>query len=480
MVATDETPLVEDDTIEGDDHGCEQDSPQLASDNDHSNRSLLQRVRSYRPLVPFIVFMALLLDAVLTTCVVPIVPDILHKNDSDISIGFLLGSKSFFQLISNAAVGPITDKFGFNVPMVTGFVLLTSSTIFFAFAPDIGRGSLWGTYSALFIARSVEGVGCSCVTTAGMAMVADRYPDQQERGAILGKVLGGIGLGVLLGYPFGGAFSAVPGGIEEGWKYPFLIISAIVFFDLILQLVVLGSSLSNVAKEKNPASMLRLVQDPYVIVGLTLLFVSQLAVSIIEPIMPAWMKSHFSNPKPKAWQIGLVMVAITAGYIIVTPIVGRTKPCYRWIATLFGMLLMTFGTVVLPLAEFLDDGNLYFSILPLGLIGTGIGMTDSTLFPTMGMIVDLRHSSVYGSIFALADMAVCIGFFIGPVVSSLVDQLFGFSAAVWSMSGLCLVVTPFVWFLKSPKAKREIDGKSTDVELQSLSCDIFNEDVACE
>lgn len=141
---------------------------------------------------------------------------------------------------------------------------------------------------------------------------------------------------------------------------------------------------------------------------------------------------------------------------------------------------MTFGTVVLPLAEFLDDGNLYFSILPLGLIGTGIGMTDSTLFPTMGMIVDLRHSSVYGSIFALADMAVCIGFFIGPVVSSLVDQLFGFSAAVWSMSGLCLVVTPFVWFLKSPKAKREIDGKSTDVELQSLSCDIFNEDVACE
>lgn len=37
------------------------------------------------------------------------------------------------------------------------------------------------------------------------------------------------------------------------------------------------------------------------------------------------------------------------------------------------------------------------------------GMVDSSLMPIMGYLVDLRHTSVYGSVYAIADVAFCLG-----------------------------------------------------------------------
>lgn len=44
------------------------------------------------------------------------------------------------------------------------------------------------------------------------------------------------------------------------------------------------------------------------------------------------------------------------------------------------------------------------------------GMVDSSLMPIMGYLVDLRHTSVYGSVYAIADVAFCVGFAIGMLV----------------------------------------------------------------
>ena len=41
------------------------------------------------------------------------------------------------------------------------------------------------------------------------------------------------------------------------------------------------------------------------------------------------------------------------------------------------------------------------------------GMVDSSMMPIMGHLVDLRHTSVYGSVYAIADVAFCTGFAIG-------------------------------------------------------------------
>lgn len=41
------------------------------------------------------------------------------------------------------------------------------------------------------------------------------------------------------------------------------------------------------------------------------------------------------------------------------------------------------------------------------------GMVDSSMMPIMGYLVDLRHVSVYGSVYAIADVAFCMGFALG-------------------------------------------------------------------
>ncbi|XP_065840152.1 chromaffin granule amine transporter-like [Oscarella lobularis] len=421
---------------------------------------LLHRLRSYRPLAAFVVFMALLLDTTLTTAVVPLLPDLL-PNISKISTGTILASKAFFQLVSAFGAGPLTDRVGFASPLVAGFVLLTSATLIIAFAVELGNSTV-GIYTVIFVSRSLEGIGCSLASTAGMALIADRYPDDEERGRIMGRVIGGIGLGVVLGYPFGGAFSGIPGGVEAGWKYPFLILALVGLIDLVLQLLILGyrekkkeriESEENDKKKVSAPSMWTLIKDPYVLLGFIVLTMSQLPVAVTEPLVPSWMETNFL-PKPKPYSIGLVLLSLTISYMIVAPLVGKVHGKHRWIGVLLGMIIMIIGLCTLPLAALPQRNNIYYSIVPLFLMGVGIGLTDSLMYPTMGALADLRHSSAYGGMYALTDIAVNIGFVIGPLYSSGIDQLVNFNWAMWSVGIIAVLCCPFIAFLKSPTPKK--------------------------
>lgn len=60
----------------------------------------------------------------------------------------------------------------------------------------------------------------------GMGMLAERYPDDKERGNAMGIALGGLALGVLIGPPFGGFMYEFVGKTA-----PFLILSALALGD---------------------------------------------------------------------------------------------------------------------------------------------------------------------------------------------------------------------------------------------------------
>lgn len=61
--------------------------------------------------------------------------------------------------------------------------------------------AMGSTYSILFIARALQGVGSACTSVAGMSMLADRFPDDRERGNAMAIALGGLALGVVIGPP---------------------------------------------------------------------------------------------------------------------------------------------------------------------------------------------------------------------------------------------------------------------------------------
>ena len=49
------------------------------------------------------------------------------------------------------------------------------------------------------------------------------------------------------------------------------------------------------------------------------------------------------------------------------------------------------------------------------------------MMPELGNLVDLRHSSVYGGVYAIGDVAFCVGFAVGPALSGTLVKNFGFA-----------------------------------------------------
>ena len=56
-------------------------------------------------------------------------------------------------------------------------------------------------------------------------------------------------------------------------------------------------------------------------------------------------------------------------------------------------------------------------IIPMAGLGFAIGMVDSSMMPELGNLVDIRHSSVYGGVYAIGDVAFCLGFAVGGLSS---------------------------------------------------------------
>merc|ERR1719336_1249080 len=160
-----------------------------------------------------------------------------HKElvEENIEVGVMFASKAVVQLIANPFVGPLTNRIGYEVPMFCGFIIMFLSTIIFAFSRS---------YAVLFFARALQGVGSSYSSVSGMGMLAERFPDDKERGNAMGIALGGLALGVLIGPPFGGFMYEF-----FGKTAPFLILACLALADGCLQLLVLQPAVNKMEDE---------------------------------------------------------------------------------------------------------------------------------------------------------------------------------------------------------------------------------------
>uniref|UniRef100_A0A3Q2VNE8 Solute carrier family 18 member 2 n=1 Tax=Haplochromis burtoni TaxID=8153 RepID=A0A3Q2VNE8_HAPBU len=449
----------------------------------------LREERQSRKLILFIVFVALLLDNMLLTVVVPIIPSYLYtldestdvlknntapKQDSpasfqsivslydntvrlsgfnttarttdllpltptgtqlppnstdcprstnklineNVKVGMLFASKATVQLITNPFVGPITNRIGYQLPIFAGFCIMFISTIMFAFS---------SSYALLFVARSLQGVGSSCSSVAGMGMLASVYTDDEERGHAIGIALGGLALGVLVGPPFGSVMYEFVGKTA-----PFLILAFLALFDgafCIHSVVVLSSSQS-----QKGTPLLTLMKDPYIIIAAGAICFGNMAIGMMEPTVPIWMMETMCARK---WQLGVAFLPASISYLIGTNIFGTFahKMGSNCLFSLFLKLLII----------------IYF-ILFIKMI---ICMVDSSMMPIMGYLVDLRHVSVYGSVYAIADVAFCLGFAIGPSIGGSIAESIGFPWLMTIIGIVDIIFAPLCIFLRNPPGQEE-------------------------
>lgn len=77
------------------------------------------------------------------------------------------------------------------------------------------------------------------------------------------------------------------------------------------------------------------------------------------------------------------------------------------------------------------------------------------MMPMLGYLVDIRHTSVYGSVYAIGDVAFCAGFVIGPVLSGTLGRYLGFEGLVIITALICFSFAPFLLLLRSPPILNE-------------------------
>lgn len=99
----------------------------------------------------------------------------------------------------------------------------------------------------------------------------------------------------------------------------------------------------------------------------------------------------------------------------------------------------------------------------MGALGFGIGMVDSSMMPQLGYLVDIRHAAVYGGVYAIGDIAFCMGFAVGPALSGSLVQGMGFKAMMIGIGIISFIYGPLLFFLKDPPARTEQDKQETTV-----------------
>ncbi|NWV05350.1 VMAT1 protein, partial [Ptilonorhynchus violaceus] len=351
----------------------------------------------------------------------------------NVRVGLLFASKALVQLLVNPWVGLLTNRIGYHIPMFVGFTILFLSTLMFAFS---------GTYTLLFIARALQGVGSSFSSVAGLGLLASVYTDDAERGSAMGIALGGLALGVLIGAPFGSIMYEFVGKAA-----PFLVLAFLALLDGALQLCILQPSrISPESTKATPVSTL--LRDPYILVAAGALCFSNMGVAMLEPTLPIWMMQTMCSPQ---WQLGMAFLPASISYLIGTNLFGiLANRMGRWLCSMIGMAVVGISLLCVPLAT-----TIYGLIGPNAGLGFAIGMVDSSMMPLMAYLVDLRHASVYGTVYAIADVAFCMGFAIGPSMAGAIVRALGFPWLMVIVGVLNVAYAPLCWALRSPPAREE-------------------------
>lgn len=417
----------------------------------------IQEPASQRKLILVIVSIALLLDNMLYMVIVPIIPDYLRyigawgdvpynitkpskpipraHHGEDSATGILFASKAIVQLIINPFSGALIDRIGYDMPMMIGLTIMFMSTALFACG---------GSYSVLFMARSLQGVGSAFADTSGLAMIADRFTEENERSKALGIALAFISFGCLVAPPFGGALYQF-----AGKEIPFLILAFVSLVDGFMLLLVMKPLKQQLSEhkhfEKVPTTPIwRLFMDPYIAVCSGALMMSNVALAFLEPTISMWMEEHITTD---SWKIGMIWLPAFFPHVfgvMLTVKMARQYPNYQWLMVALGLALEGLCCFLIPFST-----SYQMLMIPICGICFGIALVDTAILPTLGYIVDVRYVSVYGSIYAIADISYSLAYAIGPVIAGEIVDAIGFTCLNVLIAFSNLLYAPVLYRLRN-------------------------------
>jgi len=342
-----------------------------------------------------IIFLILFIDLFGFGIVIPILPlYALHFQAHEAVIGLLVGIYSGMQFIFAPVLGRISDRVG-RRPVLLVSVLGT--------AVGFAIMGLAGSLIWLFIARIVDGVSGSNISTA-QAYIAD-ITTPEERSKAMGLVGAAFGLGLTMG--------PAVGGLLSGYSIaaPFLFASALALLNAVLIFIRLPESLppEHRVKPEDRAPISEVFQHGWHLPAiLASYFFSIAGFSIMTTSYALFTFDRFHyGQKQNAYVfafLGLIGVVVQGG--LLRPLLKHQSE--KSLAVL-GVAMLVLGMALLPLVNTLG---------PLLAVSALVGIGNSFVTPTLnGLASRSAERSWQGRVIGLMQSAGSLARWVAPALA---------------------------------------------------------------
>jgi MFS family permease len=366
------------------------------------------------------------LDTLLYSMVVPFLPSHARQlGASPFTTGALFAAYAAGLLVAALPAGLVTTRLGARRTLLLGTLALVIATIAFALAPGL---------ALLFVARAIQGVAGALTWTAGLALVAIRYPST-ERSAVFARLFIATGAGTLLGPPLGGILFAT-----GGFRLPFLVACVLVAAAGVAGLLVLPADAPpprTSIERRTPHGRSRarrpMWRDDRFLVALVVTLAGGTLLALLEPSVPILLTSRFGL---RPLVTGLVFGGLAALFMAVQPLVARlAHRAGAEITMLLGLLLGA-----LALAGIGASQTLPAMILSLAGVAGGAACILVPSLALLALVGDRarrgRQRETHAAIFAAYNAAYAGGLLLGPLLIGLAITAWG---AARGLAGLAVV-----------------------------------------
>ncbi|MFO1392580.1 MAG: MFS transporter [Steroidobacteraceae bacterium] len=297
------------------------------------------------------------------------------------------------------------------------------------------------SYTSLFAARAVVGLGEAAYGTVGVALLATLFPPRM-RSTVLGTFLAAGMLGSVLGVVLGGIIAD-----HWGWQAGFTTVG-LPGLVLAVLFVATARDYKTVALPASPANggtaarrfgnvvreLLRPRSAPIACVGAGL---QLLAASTIYAWLPSYLNRSYGLPPDQAGlKAGLVVLAGGIGAVLWSTVADRLAVRHRRARLYVPVCVAVLTTLLItPAMALLPPGGAQFALLLAG----GLVMAG-TIGPVAAVVVDVTHPGLRATASAVLSLTQnLIGLAGGPLLTGVLSDKYGLQSAMAAAPLSCLL-----------------------------------------
>ncbi len=355
---------------------------------------------------------AVFLETVFYAVITPLLPGLSHHlRLSKLAAGVMTAGYPAGTLVGALPAGALAVRRGPRFALISGLLLVAISTVGFG---------LLNSAVGLDLARFVEGLGGSCAWAGGLAWIIAFTPVQQ-RGAVIGKVLGTSIAGALLG-PAVGALASATGRAA--------LFGGLALVGSLLLVPIAGLRDAQTQSAQPVAAMLREVWRPDMRVAMWLMLLPAAVSGVINVLGPLQLHRLGAG----AGMIGAVFLLSAGIEAVISPRVGRFSDRHGGAVPLrIGLLGAGVGLACFSLGRSTTSLALILLLIsvPLGLFWAPVMALLSELADASG--IDQAHAA------ALTNLAWALGQLLGSAGAGAAAKGFGDAAPTLFVAAICLL-----------------------------------------